>query len=262
MTVRSLTCILFACLLLSSYSARAEWTATAQITNLSLTVQDLTPGDGQTAELYYGNAHSYRAGWLDINGTSYSEFQHSDQLPVPPDMGLYYASHGASIELEILPGMFSSRSESTGTSATMNTDVERSYIALTSSLGLGLAPHSALRMSVQFSGALQRVGHEADPFQAHSFGQIYALTPTGPIGWDQGVLMAHGDDADMSLDRELSFVVRNDSDAVSYFSVYVEQYTAVTMTAPVPEPATYAMLLAGLVLLSPHLRRRMARLRG
>jgi hypothetical protein len=144
----------------------------------------------------------------------------------------------------------------------MDTDIERSYISLSSSLGLALAPHSALHMSTLFSGALQRVGHEADPFQAHSFGQIYALTPAGPISWDQGVLMAHGDDADVSLARELSLVVRNDSDAVSYFSIYVEQYSAVVMTAPVPEPATYAMLLAGFALLLPHLHRRMARRRG
>jgi hypothetical protein len=262
MNVRSLSSIVFAGLLLSGYSARAEWTATAQITNVSLSVQDLTPGDGQTAELHYGNADSGRVSWLYINGTSYSDIQHSNQFPLPPDMGLNYASHGASIELEVLPGPFSSRSESLGTSATMNTEGEQAYISLTSSLDLALAPHSALHMSAQFSGALQRVGHEADPFQTHSFGQIYALSPAGPNSWDQVTLMAHGDDADVSLARELSLVVRNDSDTMSYFSVYVQQSTAVAMTAPVPEPATYAMLLAGFALLLPHLRRRLGRLHG
>jgi DNA-binding transcriptional regulator PaaX len=175
--------------------------------------------------------------------------------------------HDPMLPLELLPQPWPGSeayalAQSLGTSGTMNTEVERSYISLTSSLGLALAPHSALHMSAQFSGALQRVGHEADPFQAHSFGQIYTLTPAGPISWDQVALMAHGDDADVSLARELSLVVRNDSDTMSYFSVFVEQYTAVTMTAPVPEPATYAMLLAGFVLLLPHLRRRMGRLRG
>lgn len=255
MNLRSLNCIVFACLLLSGHAARAEWTATAQITNLSLNVLDLTPDDGQNAAFSYQAASSNSHYWLQINDTWRSQNRHSNLFTLPPDMGLSDAAHGARLELEILPGLFSSRSETSGSSGSLDALSEDIYVFLSSSLYLGLAPHSALQVSAQFSGALRRDGPEAAELGAFSSGTLTTSTSTGLVSQDQIHLRTDGNDPDLSLDRELSVVFRNDSDTISYLWVTALQSTRVGVTTPVPEPATYIMLLAGAALLLPRLRR-------
>lgn len=255
MSVRLATCIISACLMLATHSARAEWAATGQLSELKLTVMDLAPDDGAAAAFYYHSAWTTTNSWLYVNGSKQYFTKQSNYFPVPPDLNVTAARDGGRIELEFLPGLFSTRTAAVGNSGAMDIIGEQAQVTMQSSLQLALAPHTALQVSTIYTGSLDRTGLESGLFFASSGANLTAEV-SGNYFSDTGWLEARGDDADQFLSRELMLLLRNDGDTLLDLEITVGQAVGVAISSPVPEPSGYAMLLAGAIVLLPGLRRR------
>lgn len=255
MISRLVSCVVSACLVLAAQSARAEWAATALVSELKLAVIDLTPDDSTAAAFYYRRADTGSYSFLNLNGTRQYFSAQSEYFPVPPDMSVAAARDGARIALEFLPALFSTRSEAAGNSGTMDVIGEDAQVFTGSTLWLGIAPHTELHVSTVYTGSLDRTGLESGLLRAYSWASLSAYVNDDSFS-DASRLDANGDDMDQYLGRELTLVLRNDGDTLLDVRIRSSQNVGVALASPVPEPSGFAMLMAGSIMLLPFLRRR------
>lgn len=255
MSIRFKSCIVSACLTLAAHSAHAEWVATTHLSEVKFALTDLTPDDGAAAAFYYHSSSTSTNGRLYINGSSQYFTESTHLFPVPPSLGMSAARDGASIDLEILPGLFSAHGEAAGNSGTMDTVDENASVGIDNFIHLAVAPHTVLQISSTYTGSLARTGLESGLLFAGSWAGMSTFF-NGASYYDSVILSARGNEADEYLSRELMLVLRNEGDTVLELTLGVTQAAYIEMAAPVPEPSSYAMLLAGGLMLLPCLRRQ------
>jgi PEP-CTERM motif len=219
-------------------------------------VTDLTPDDDAAAAFYYHSSSTTMNSWLNLNGTNQYFTESTHFFPVPPSLGISAARDGASIELEILPGLFSAHGEAVGNSGTMDTMDETARVGIQNFIQLAVAPHTVLQISSTYTGSLIRTGLESGLLFAYSGAGLSTSFNGNPYD-DYVGLSARGNEADEYLSRELMLVLRNEGDTVLNLTLGVTQTAYIEMAAPVPEPSSYVMLLGGGLMLLPGLRRRL-----
>ena len=230
----------------------------AGITNIALGVLDLTPADGNTATFsvsaYYNNfgyalnEYSQIASpvldykyWQGVSAESMSGTTGQSQVNVQTD--------------GTLGGM---RVDSTYLTDLAKDGVSTARVGSTAYVTV--SAHSALTVSgTAFSSLQWQVGTGVDGYGATNVSVGFG---TGS-GTDTVVEMRHGFGAwdhrneQWSENFWLAYANQTDSDVTLYldFNVYTEG-RVYSDVSPIPEPSTYAMLAAGLVLVGAAARRK------
>ncbi|MYM91333.1 PEP-CTERM sorting domain-containing protein [Rugamonas sp. FT82W] len=226
--------LLASALLTCCFSASASvpsGSGTTAFTHLKLGVIDLTPNDGQAAH------YTLAATDTDLNG----------------------ATVGTGAD-----GILDALTAKSGVNASWPPQQNTSYGSL--SYHVTLSAHSALTLSGHLLTSDIRVGKVPDPaYQIYGYAQanVYISPSDGPaypppLLHQNSSVWAWGGGTEDHRERDFMVALANTSDSDQDLIVKVAGYVSYDYTQPVPEPQTYAMLLAGLMV-APLLRRRHAR---
>lgn len=226
--------------------------------NVSMSVLDLTPNDGVAAgySLLPFNGVTYALARSDFNSPS-------SWVGTPYTQGSAFSrtaqDHGEIATVQS-SGAGDLHSDSWLNSATAYASADS---AIDSEYRVTVAAHSALTISGHIGGGLTASG--ATPYIAGS-GQalLRMLTMHGGGGGCYGISGSYTISGGKGLaftPKDFSCTYWNNTDASSTASLVLYVSTSTTLLdpnapPPVPEPATYAMLAAGMLLLGVRARRR------
>lgn len=256
-------------LALSALSVQANTQATLTVGSLSATVSDLDANDGVAASLSWSSPAfmstaswgSQQTGWTKTAHVNYDEY-----LPVFAARQQWNAFAGTgdtSLSTSLGGGQQTVSSLGAGLSSmqlnhSVNSGADFTSYA-TSSQQFTLAAHSAVRFDIEYGGSLS-----SDPFGGHlslpgafsvlSFSALsynVALIVDGQHTWGTDTASGSWWDtkpvAQHAAHQHISYTVQNNSDVAATYHLSVMGYVqALQLTAPVPEPGTYALMLLGL----------------
>lgn len=238
-------------------SAASHTSATSNLSPLQFQLSDLTPSDGQAAGMQYDYLSSFLNSRLEEPGPpptspTATRVYTGTLLATDTLLNNAYAhsaghqsgqlgdQHGESTLLELSP-------------------VEsRALAAGNNSAVLTLLPHTALTITGRATGAAS-VADMLNPadYLAHAGARVSLLdADRNSIGYFEQSVDADGSRLTASFDETLEWHYANDSDSNMTLYLYAGIDNDTSRIAAVPEPASYAMLGAGLLLVGGWRRRR------
>lgn len=238
---------LFGCL--TAPAALAAATATAEVRNLELWIFDLAPGDGITPTFTIaGSFGTWTSGYLET-GASDSD---SNGLNLSSSVTSALASAGATLVGGASLGDFvmtSSASSSGSVNANQSDAYAYSYVSFNVTFSSNALLVIAGDAVVSTSGAAS-AGSWASGTGYVSLSDAGGRHSTGQVGaWS-----SQGSPDTNNAGRASTSMLNTTGGDLSVWA-YGEAYAQV-QAAPVPEPGSYAMLLAGLLAIGAVVRRR------
>ncbi|MGV7208081.1 PEP-CTERM sorting domain-containing protein [Oxalobacteraceae bacterium A2-2] len=227
--------------------AQAAAQASAGISAVTLGVIDLTPDDGRAAAYRIDSFNSRLIAYTDTRNSGGS-FEREISYPAPSTASRIEAALGSTLAGAGVTGALGAVSAWTAANASLGLDNAASGES-EQRLWLTLAPHTLLTVGGQVwteaSRSLDGAGYRVFTWAAvdisdRNMTTVSYLTRESTLVWGENTTWAGSDDAFL-----LAFA--NPGNTSLAVSLNFLAYTDVAVAA-VPEPATWAMLLAGLAL--------------
>jgi len=252
---------------LASPSAEADADGTSRIDNVTLGVIDLTPGDGSGASytFNYGDSRLLTYSNTLNNGGSYTQLA---VFPAPFSAGqaVLPASAGPGTATASTTGAVGNVAATAAADMSLGVG---NYVGAEGyqQVGLTLAPHTLLTVSGDLFTQARRTLAAGENYAVFSWASVdisdaegttsTTLNRESALRWDdpyateaareERFLLAFANPGDYELFVTLSFL--------AYTDITVTPVDAGGGVAPVPEPETWATLLAGLLLIGALARR-------
>lgn len=255
---------------LASPSALAGATGASRIANVTLGVIDLTPDDFERADYGINNASARLMAYSNTlnNGGNYSQFAvwpapfmgGQAQLPASAGTGTAVATASNGV------GNVAARAAADASLGEGNSMGAEGY----QQVELTLAPHSLLTVGGDLFAQARRTLAPGENYSVFSWVSVSITDAEGTTAsmLDRESALRWNDTFSTVAERQERFLLAyaNPGDDDMYLTMSFLAYTDVTINSPalpgggavaaVPEPATHAMLLGGLLLTGTLARRR------
>lgn len=230
----------------------------ASITNLVVGVIDLTPADGVAA--WYQSNLTYNYARATVG--SYAGGQNVAQIvttPEPVNASLNYGTTSSSGHADVLGGLYAQSINSTA----LGPDAYV-YGGAVQQSEITISAHSMLTVSGLASTWANKSADAGRLFEANSWAIVDLYDGnghTGGSGYHSASRFSQVGTVDPNqIDKPFWLAFANLGDTAITVNLVMEAHGASTaFAAPIPEPSTYAMLTAGLLLTGVAARRRKLR---
>lgn len=246
--LRSLAAVAAAVFLLCN-CAHAAGTAFAGISNVQLTVADLTPDDGVAAGYDIGPLYTELAAFtLSESQSSYPDPYQADHVRV---------GHGGSYSQASVGSTLGDLAAESAADADLGMFGTIQGFSL-QTIWLTLRPHTALTIGGQAATMAQRVpGNDVDYFAESYLGILAADQDWHQLSWlEYESRVLPEEDLYHAQVHDFQFGYANDSDESMTVILQLSASNYIRVLPAVPEPAAWAMLAAGLAVLGVARSRR------
>lgn len=258
MLFRAVLSALTACAFLAAGAVQADASGTTSFSNITLGVIDLTPQDGNSAGYVIDSFDSRLIAYTDSRNTGGS-YSPVTIHPAPYTAGEALVTLGAASAHATTTGVTGDVTARANASAGLGLN-NISSAESEQRLWLTLAPHTLLTISGNVLTQASRTLGAGEGYRVFTWAALdvtdsdvvtsTTLTRESPLIWGESATSAYNSEF-------FTLAFANPGDAGMAVSLNFLAYADVTIAA-VPEPASYAMLLAGLLLLgaiAPRARR-------
>ena len=268
------TCILPAVLCVCAVaSSQAQTTAHASVTNVAWELIDLTPNDGIAPSISFDVTGNFdflepRLSLVLIDSDPSVSRNKDTTVPLftPLAESLSYTDSSSTPATTLSASAASTVNLQTGMSAQAQASSDPDGGLAAAFVNSGyihfiLAPNSALKLSADLaaSGAFDPSSSVGYTYAAARL-FYFANVPESSSHWYSStmdsVVYKAGDSAEGSVARQVEGLISNGSASPVVSAFAFDTHVITNTAAPVPEPATYGMLIAGLLVIGGTLRQR------
>lgn len=238
--------------LLCGGSALAAGTTSASLSNLQLGTLDLTPDDGIMPGYTIDAVSPFLAAYFFAEAADSTQESYPD--PYQPDS--VRVDYGPSFGEARTGGALGDLSTNAAAHANLG-DFGFAGAFSEQLVWLTLQPHTVLTVGGHFTTSAERMVDSAD-YDAYSRVSVTLADENFHVVtelWRSSGAWPNGDMAH-ALDEDFLLTYANGTDQDMLVSLYLSTWSDIIVLAPVPEPGTWAMLSAGLLLLGGAARRR------